>query len=72
MGIADYRDEVVRQLSNEKYYRKLPSKPVEEVRRKIIECVQDIEKDCVATAEEFDILPTQVRTPNFYVLQKIH
>ncbi|XP_053391470.1 uncharacterized protein LOC128554246 [Mercenaria mercenaria] len=67
MNTEDYKNEVLRQLNNDKYYEKCTNDPTDEIKRNISQCVANIE-----TTDEFDTFPANIRTPCFYILPKIH
>jgi len=72
MNCNDYQNEVDRQLNNGKYYNKLDHDITETVKQNICNCIHELSKseDCIE--DEFDTFPTKTRTPQFYILPKIH
>ena len=70
---AAYRSEVMRQLSNEKFYRKLDKDPTQKnnnVVRQAVRSLQD--RGVINDKTARDLVETKVRTPHFYTLPKIH
>ena len=71
MNKTDYIKEVERQLS-EKYYTRLDENPSKRVEQNIINCINKICETNRTVERNFDPIPCEVRTPQFYVLSKIH
>ena len=72
MNIDDYRKEVLRQLDDVTYYETLSDDPTHIIKKKISECIETLSKKNSNITKEFDTFPTDIRTPIFYVLPKIH
>ena len=71
MNRSDYIKEVERQLKNDKYYQKLNEDPSENLAKDITNTVEKIaEKE--HKDELNDLVNSNSRTPQFYVLPKIH
>ncbi|XP_053387219.1 uncharacterized protein LOC128551006 [Mercenaria mercenaria] len=68
MNRSDYSAEVHRQLNNELYYKNLDYNPEQNLQQEILNTLNSI--DC--NDEELLRVPYNVRTPQFYVLPKIH
>ena len=67
---CDYIAEVERNYSN--YYEKLQSDPSEEVKSRISDCMKKLSDQRSSICDKFDILPSEIRTPQFYILPKTH
>ena len=72
MNKCDYIAEVERQLHNSTYYEKLDSDPSTEVKSKIIDCIEDLSEETPFISDLFDVFPSEIRTPQFYILPKTH
>ena len=72
MNKTDYIKEVECQLSDEKFYTRLDENPSKRVEQNIINCINKISETNSAVEREFDPIPCEVHTPQFYVLPKIH
>ncbi|XP_053383089.1 uncharacterized protein LOC128549717 [Mercenaria mercenaria] len=72
MNTEDYKKEILRQLSDGKYYEKHKQDPKDNVLKNISTCIESIEETNSNVTKEFDVFPESVRTPVFYVLPKIH
>ena len=72
MNTDDYRKEVIRQLDDVPYYETLSDDPTHIIKKKISECIETLSKKTSKITKEFDTFPTDIRTPIFYVLPKIH
>ncbi|XP_053406459.1 uncharacterized protein LOC128559243 [Mercenaria mercenaria] len=72
MNTEDYKKEILRQLSDGKYYEKLKQDPKDNVFKNTSTCIESIEETNSNVTKEFDMFPESVKTPAFYVLPKIH
>ena len=72
MNKEDYIEEVERQLNDEEYYTKLSYNPSEEFKENISKCINQIAIHNCSIHDELDIFPNKIRTPQFYILPKIH
>ena len=72
MNKCDYIAEVERQLYNSNYYEKLQSDPSEEVKSRISDCMKQLSEQCSNICDKFDTFPSEIRTPQFYILPKTH
>ena len=72
MNKCDYIAEVERQLHNSNYYEKLQSDPSEEVKSRISDCMKQLSEQCSNICDKFDTFPSEIRTPQFYILPKTH
>ena len=73
MNRKDYIREGYRQLSDEKFYKKLDSDPTPEVTTKITEIVQDMLDEKLITEKNFDFFTNKIFSEGrFYLLPKIH
>jgi hypothetical protein len=72
MNRSDYVSEVLRQLNDGNYYSKLESDPMDTVQNNVSECVNNLSREKDEAMHEFDTFPTEIRTPLFYILPKIH
>ena len=72
MNECDYIAEVERQLHNSTYYEKLDSDPSTEVKSKITDCIEDLSEETPYILDLFDVFPSEIRTPQFYILPKTH
>jgi hypothetical protein len=72
MNTDDYKAEVLRQLNNTQYYEKLNCDPSETIRRNISTCIDSISNHNSDIANGFDVFPSEIRTPHFYILPKTH
>ena len=72
MKKCDYIAEVERQLHNSNYYEKLVSDPSEEVKSKIVNCIDELSEETPYISDLFDVFPSEIRTPQFYILPKTH
>ena len=68
MKKCDYIAEVERQLHNSKYYEKLESDPSGEVKSRIEDCIEVLSEETPNISELFDVFPSEIRTPQFYIL----
>ena len=71
MNRADYIKEVERQLKNDKYYEQLNKDPSERLDKDIINTFESIAQK-EHRSELNDLVITDARTPQFYMLPKIH
>ena len=72
MKRCDYIAEVVRQLHKSNYYEKLESDRSEEVKSKIVDCIEALSEETPYISDLFDAFPFEIRTPQFYILPKMH
>ena len=72
MNKCDYIAEVERQLHNSDYYEKLESDPSEEVKSRISDCIEKLSEQSPNISDVFDTFPSEMRTPQFYILPKTH
>ena len=72
MKKCDYEAEVERQLHNKKYYEKLDSDPSEEVKSKIVNCIEELSEETPYILDLFDVFPSEILSPQFYILPKTH
>lgn len=72
MNKSDYIAEVERQLHNSNYYEKLQSDPSEAVKSRISDCMKKLSEQCSSLCDKFDTFPSEIRTPQFYILPKTH
>ena len=72
MKKCDYIAEVERQLHNCDYYEKLEADPSEEVKSKIMNCMEELSEETPFISDLFDVFPSEIRTPQFYILPKTH
>ena len=72
MKKSDYIAEVERQLHNSNYYEKLESDPSEEVKSKIVNCIDELSEETPYISDLFDVFLSEIRTPQFYILFKTH
>ncbi len=72
MNSQAYVSEVLRQLDNKTYYTKLDSDPSASIRQNISDSLNEMGCENSHVTNEFDSFPSNIRTPNFYVLPKIH
>ena len=72
MNKCDYIAEVERQLHNSNYYEKLQSDPSEEVKSRISDCMKQLSEQCSNICDKFDTFPSEIRTPQFYILPEMH
>ena len=72
MNKCDYIAEVERQLHNSDYYEKLESNPSEEVKSRISDCIEKLSEQSPNISDVFDTFPSEMRTPQFYILPKTH
>ena len=68
MKKCDYIAEVERQLHNSNYYEKLESDPSEEVKSKIVNCIDELSEETPYISDLFDVFPSEIRTPQFNIL----
>ena len=71
MNKCDYIAEVERQLHNSDYYEKLESDPSEEVKSRISDCIEKLSEQSPNISDVFDTFPSEMRTPQFYILLKM-
>ena len=71
MNRSDYIQEVESQLKNEKYYEQLNEDPSENLAQDVKNTVENIAQK-ERKGELNDLVTTGARTPQFYVLPKIH
>ncbi|XP_060559766.1 uncharacterized protein LOC132719850 [Ruditapes philippinarum] len=72
MDRQKYIDEVNRQLNDERYYKKVEKEQHNLTKLKIEECVNEIQENNVSITKQFDMFPSTIRTPQFYILPKTH
>ena len=72
MSAAEYEKEVLRHVDNDRYYGKLDTDISKDVVNNIREGIENISETEEFLQEEFDIFPEKIRTPQFYILPKIH
>jgi hypothetical protein len=72
MNRSDYEKEVQRQLMNDNYYEQLNCDFSDQVEENVRLCIDEIKKTNDFIDKEFDIFPEKIRTPQFYILPKIH
>ena len=72
MNKSDYIAEVERQLHNSDYYEKLESDPSEEVKPRISDCIEKLSEQSPNISDVFDTFPSEMRTPQLYILTKTH
>ncbi|XP_053391365.1 uncharacterized protein LOC128554143 [Mercenaria mercenaria] len=72
MNREDYVKEVQRQLDNDQYYEKVQTDFSPAAIQNVIKCVEEIENIEPNIRNEFDVFPENLRTPQFYILPKIH
>ena len=72
MKKCDYIAEVERQLHNSKYYEKLESDLSGEVKSRIEDCIEELSEETPYISDLFDVFPSEIRTPQFYILPKTH
>ena len=72
MKKCDYIAEVERQLHNSKYYEKLESDPSGEVKSIIEDCIEELSEETPYMSDLFDVFPSEIRTPQFYILPTTH
>ena len=72
MNKCDYIGEVEGQLHNSDYYEKLESDPSEEVKARISDYIEKLNEQSPNISDVFDTFPSEMRTPQFYILPKTH
>ena len=73
MDNVDYLEEANRQLTNERFYKKLDSDPTEEFSTKITQELKIMKENSHIAKNTFDYLkPNKPKAGRFYLLPKIH
>ena len=67
-----YTEEINRQLNNETYYKKVDENRHETSKQNIKNCVEEIKHHNAGIERHFDMFPSTIRTPQFYILPKTH
>ncbi|XP_053372926.1 uncharacterized protein LOC128546436 [Mercenaria mercenaria] len=72
MNRTDYIAEVNRQLNNTAYYKKLDHNPVEQFSKDVTDVLDVICRNVNGDSNDTLVVPSDARTPQFYILPKIH
>ncbi|XP_053405151.1 uncharacterized protein LOC128558900 [Mercenaria mercenaria] len=72
MNRTDYIAEVNRQLNNTAYYKKLDHNPVEQFSKDVTDVLDVICRNVNGDSNDTLAVPSDARTPQFYILPKIH
>jgi len=72
MNTNKYIEEVNRQLNDEHFYKKVNNNQHQSSQENILKCFEEIKNNNPGISKQFDLFPTNIRNPQFYILPKTH